>query len=311
MNPNWNLVSLLCLASCDSDDTPQPPEPDRLGAFELTFESETGRVRVRNAAGVSARGLFGELEVEQDRHEGLGRPETIEVSTDPAKAGFGPPLCPEDELCGEIRLGSRYSKPIRNLTAKIDRITPPTGVDPSGETEPAPFMGLDHSRGLFVYREVIPPGATDSAAFTAPKPWGFLRRSSGDIHFLGSVYGDVLEPGCGSGFVDRGEECDFAATPEGCDAGICTDSCTCCTDCGPSCGDGVVDPGEACDPNASPSGCLLDSLCQSDCSCLPTAFCGNGELEPGESCDPPAGGCPVNWTCAPLLCLCVPIVVGL
>lgn len=106
----------------------------------------------------------------------------------------------------------------------------------------------------------------------------------------------LVEPECGNGQVDPGEECD--------DGGVCSDNglmaCVSDADCGGTCepvggdgcsasclfegcGNGTVEGGEACDP-AAPS---APAECRLDCT---LAMCGDRIVDPGEECDDGANG---------------------
>lgn len=74
-------------------------------------------------------------------------------------------------------------------------------------------------------------------------------------------------PYCGDGNRNNGEQCDPAATPNGCSAGsTCSNSCTCQPTNNP-CGNGVINSGEQCDFAASPTGCPAAQTCSSQCTC--------------------------------------------
>ena len=108
-----------------------------------------------------------------------------------------------------------------------------------------------------------------------------MRRSS--LIFVGCIFGvafgisgcriEVVDPVCGDGFLDAGEECDDNNNRNG-------DGCssTCRLEGGPFCGDGILDPGEECDDGNNLNG----DGCASDCF---FELCGDGVLDPGEGCD--------------------------
>jgi cysteine-rich repeat protein len=88
---------------------------------------------------------------------------------------------------------------------------------------------------------------------------------------------EVVEPFCGDGNVDPGEECDDGNLDPG---DGCSANCT--IEPEPYCGDGTLDPGEQCDDgnNVDGDGCSAE--------CIVEPFCGDGELNvDGETCDPP------------------------
>ncbi|MBI2377394.1 MAG: hypothetical protein HYV07_25560 [Deltaproteobacteria bacterium] len=252
--------------------------------------------------GEEAKGVFSLLVTHQDDRRGLGRPDTVEVSTVQGTAGFGPPNCGINELCGDVQIGSRYRRRVENLTALITRTVPATGLIVSQGNEPAPFNGLPNDKGLFVYREIIAAWISGLANFTAVKRWGFTRLVGTNIYFSGVVYGDLLDapPGsCGDGIVTSPEACDVNEAVNSCGTGFdCDAACTCQPVVGPVCGDGTVDAGEACDPAAAPTGCGAGEVCApGTCTC--ESLCGNGAIDAGEACDPVAApnGCSAGVVC--------------
>lgn len=90
-----------------------------------------------------------------------------------------------------------------------------------------------------------------------------------------------------------GEECDppgGTCSKDG-RSGVCTSTCKC--DLNPYCGDGTKDTGEQCDPNANPTGCSTGYTCNSSCTCdAPPPSCGDGDInDDAEECEPPGGTC--------------------
>ena len=88
----------------------------------------------------------------------------------------------------------------------------------------------------------------------------------------------VIEPGCGNGIVDVGEDCEVDAH---CPAGWVCRSCAC-TLAG-LCGNGVINIGEQCDDGPANSD-LPDANCRTDCT---PQRCGDGITDPasGEICE--------------------------
>src|SRR5262249_37016831 len=112
----------------------------------------------------------------------------------------------------------------------------------------------------------------------------------------------VVNPVCGDGAVNNGEQCDDgnAFGGDGCDANCQIEQgWTCPTPGQPYqplhyCGDGVVDPGEACDDKNAIPGDGCSGLCQIEpgyaCPaqgqpCVQIWVCGNAKIDPGEACD--------------------------
>ena len=87
---------------------------------------------------------------------------------------------------------------------------------------------------------------------------------------------DCTEARCGDAVQDDGEECDEGEDNSDEDADACRMDCT-----NPYCGDGVVDDGEACDDGEDNSDSDPDA-CRSDCS---EPICGDGVIDEGETCD--------------------------
>jgi cysteine-rich repeat protein len=88
----------------------------------------------------------------------------------------------------------------------------------------------------------------------------------------------VIEPVCGNGVVESGEECDDGNTANG-------DGCssTCQTEVvEPVCGNGVVESGEECDDGNTSDGDGCSASCQIE---VVEPVCGNGVVESGEECD--------------------------
>jgi len=79
----------------------------------------------------------------------------------------------------------------------------------------------------------------------------------------------TLEPACGDGTIDEGEECDDDNTVNG---DGCSAECT--NEVLPACGDGILQAGEECDGG---------DTCNEDCTLKP--FCGDGTKDAGEECD--------------------------
>jgi len=132
--------------------------------------------------------------------------------------------------------------------------------------------------------------------------------TSGPVYATGTNTGTFFSgltyvPGCGSGVVEGGEECDDGNTAEGdgCDASCVTELCgngvvqpgagEDCDDGGTvdfdgcsslclveSCGDGTVQPSEGCDDGNTIDGDGCDSTCLDE-------ICGNSVVQAGESCD--------------------------
>ena len=122
------------------------------------------------------------------------------------------------------------------------------------------------------------------------------------VDALTCVDGTCIDPSCGDGVVQAGEECDagaqnsntgtckidctaarcgdgFVGPGEGCDDGNDDDADGCTNDCALStCGDGVVQGGEACDDGND----VDDDACTNACT-LPV--CGDGVVQAGETCD--------------------------
>jgi cysteine-rich repeat protein len=110
----------------------------------------------------------------------------------------------------------------------------------------------------------------------------------------------VVEPGCGNGVVDAGEDCEITAH---CPAGwVCSSTCTCTL--ASLCGNGVINVGEQCDEGAANAD-VPNATCRTNClaqrcgdGITDTAFAEtcetNGECAAGEGCyqcgcEPPLG----------------------
>ena len=142
---------------------------------------------------------------------------------------------------------------------------------------------------------------------------------------------DVVDPVCGDGFIDPGEDCDDdnVGDNDGCDGDCevepgwnCVGEPSTCTMGTSECGDGAIANGEDCDDDNTANGDGCDADCDieagwecagspSDCNLL----CGNGHIDPGEECDGgancvncmdttqpacvlmPQSGCPTNQAC--------------
>ncbi|MBI4816828.1 MAG: hypothetical protein HY791_11250 [Deltaproteobacteria bacterium] len=187
-----------------------------------------------------------------------------------------------------------------------------------------------------------PPREAESS-LTSFAPAKFPPRATGDLHFVDPVSGELVNPSCGNGLTEEGEECDFGDPAGSCPEGReCSSACTCqtlpgcgdgsvappelcdpsapsdgcpkgsscsatCDVCAPFCGNGVLEEQESCDPSATPSGCLFALTCSNECRCVTPPDCGNGVLDALEGCDPPANACATETTCFPQLCVCVPM----
>lgn len=86
-----------------------------------------------------------------------------------------------------------------------------------------------------------------------------------------------VEPACGDGVIDEGEECDDGNTEDG-------DGCSATCAIEPFCGDGNVDDGEECDDENVVDGDGCSSICTLEATTTP-AVCGDGEVEDNEECD--------------------------
>lgn len=84
---------------------------------------------------------------------------------------------------------------------------------------------------------------------------------------------DPVEPICGNGIKEDGEECDGEAD--------CSKDCKIIL---PFCGDGQLDEGEECDEGANNGQGLCDIECK-NVIIIPEPVCGNGKVEAGEECD--------------------------
>jgi len=82
----------------------------------------------------------------------------------------------------------------------------------------------------------------------------------------------IVDPVCGDGNLDDGEECDDGNQEAG---DGCSPECTV----EPYCGDGNLDDGEECDDGNQEAG----DGCAPDCTIEP--YCGDGNLDDGEECD--------------------------
>jgi len=88
---------------------------------------------------------------------------------------------------------------------------------------------------------------------------------------------------CGNGTLDSGETCDDGNTTSG---DGCSDVCLTETDSGPICGNGIVETGESCDDGNTEGGDGCSPTCGSGGD--PGGGdpeCGNGTVESGETCD--------------------------
>jgi cysteine-rich repeat protein len=109
----------------------------------------------------------------------------------------------------------------------------------------------------------------------------FQLATDGGLTFGGWTLDDLcvvglVEPECGNGEVELGEQCDDGNLTDfdGCDA-----SCTPTQP--PECGNGRVEAMEICDDGNRVDG----DGCQADCTETPVPECGNGRLEGDEVCD--------------------------
>src|SRR5690606_3456954 len=90
----------------------------------------------------------------------------------------------------------------------------------------------------------------------------------------------LIEPSCGNGIVEPGEECDNDLGSPPLSGDGCSSTCQL-----EGCGNGVVEPAEECDPGVPGSvGCRLD------CTLV---RCGDGVFDAGEQCDD-GGRCSVS-----------------
>ena len=102
---------------------------------------------------------------------------------------------------------------------------------------------------------------------------GFFRY---DISHIVLTTTDKVDPYCGDGTLDPGEECDDGNNVDG---DGCSAECT--VEAVHFCGDGIVDEGEVCDDGNKDN----NDTCRNDCTISHT--CGNGLLQEdlGEVCD--------------------------
>ena len=149
----------------------------------------------------------------------------------------------------------------------------------------------------------LPQTGDNGVAKQAVDVGGVLRMVV-NIHGSGAIDNIVfeVEPFCGDGSLDPGEQCDDGnnVDGDGCDAdcGIeRPDDCPECPTC-PFCGDGEVDAGEECDDGNTVGG----DGCSSDCTLEP--FCGDGNVDSGEQCDDgnnvDGDGCQADCTFEPV-----------
>jgi cysteine-rich repeat protein len=105
---------------------------------------------------------------------------------------------------------------------------------------------------------------------------GTCQRRNGD----GCNNFCLIEPSCGNGIVEPGEECDNDVGSPPVSGDGCSSTCQL-----EGCGNGVVEPAEQCDPGVPGSvGCRLD------CTLV---RCGDGVFDAGEQCDD-GGRCSVS-----------------
>ncbi|HEX5037237.1 MAG TPA: choice-of-anchor Q domain-containing protein [bacterium] len=147
----------------------------------------------------------------------------------------------------------------------------------------SPAIDLANSAGCFAN------DANNGSLLTADQR-GLTRPVDGDDN--GTIRCDIgafeLQPLCGNGSLDVGEECDDGNATAG-------DGCA--VDCTlePACGDSAVDEGEECDDGNATDG----DGCEADCTLTPPPVtCGNGTVDEGEECDGSAD-CLSNCTLAP------------
>ena len=107
-----------------------------------------------------------------------------------------------------------------------------------------------------------------------------------------------VEPVCGNGDAEEGEECGEPSLPE-CGDGEYCDDCSCRE---ALCGNTIIEPTEDCEPAGE--SCLDGAYCHPQtCLCI-IPECGNDITEPGEECgEPGMEGCEPGKTC--IECLCV------
>ncbi|MDB4963874.1 MAG: Metal dependent amidohydrolase [Myxococcales bacterium] len=98
----------------------------------------------------------------------------------------------------------------------------------------------------------------------------------------GCILSSSVDPACGDGTKDVGEQCDDGDLEAG---DGCSSTCTF----EPFCGDGIKDDDEECDDNNIAGGDGCSAICQIE------PFCGDSTTDPGEGCDDgahvPSDGC--------------------
>ena len=190
---------------------------------------------------------------------------------------------PDDELNGGV-ITFTFDRPHKLITVRA--------VDFEATEVPSQIEVVTVSGGL----QIVPftlLGNNSAETVTAEAPQGtqeirFVFEGTGAIDEL------EIDPACGDGILDPGEQCDPPASQGG--NASCDDNCQIT---GPFCGNNSVDPGENCDPPASMGGA---ANCNDDCQ---ESVCGDSNVQAGEVCDPPAsmgGAANCNDDCTPSVC---------
>ncbi len=136
-----------------------------------------------------------------------------------------------------------------------DPTTPTTG--PTTTTEPSTTTG---------------PTTTNTTPATTETDTSATDTSTTDTGDTDDSTSTGVDPVCGDGNVDVGEQCDDG--PDNGDMNACKSDCMLAI-----CGDGLVGPGEGCDDGPD-NGDM--NACKSDCT---PNFCGDALVGPGEGCD--------------------------